>query len=266
MPATNPGGDHAEVRRTRSRGDQYAERLAPSPRLRRHRRSRAPRPARPPPALQYGPSLDLNQARKVVAAAEARRPQRKVQITMAVVDNSGMLIYFQKAANGPNTAEEFAVKKARAAARSRYPTTYDAARWAAGVTALATVEALFPFGGGQPIVQGGKVVGAHRRHRRLRRRHRPGRDQGARDALTDLGHPGRQVGQRGQFGGSAGARPARRRLRAPRPADRGSGRRRPRPPAPAARRTSPSCRPSPPDPSARRGARRSACRCPAASR
>ena len=117
-----------------------------------------PMPASPP-QLQYGTPLNLDQAKKVVAAAEAEAAKRKVRITMAVVDNAGQLIYFQKAIDGPNSAEEYAVKKARAAARTRYPTKYDADRYAAGVTALTTVEAVFPFGGGRPIVYQGKVVG-----------------------------------------------------------------------------------------------------------
>lgn len=118
-----------------------------------------PMPASPP-QLTYGPSLDLAQARTVVAAAEAEAARRKVQVTMAIVDTAGQLIYFQKAPNGPNSAEEYALRKARSSARTRYPTSYDAARYAAGVTALAMVDAVFPFGGGQPITAQGKVVGA----------------------------------------------------------------------------------------------------------
>ena len=53
-----------------------------------------------------------------------------------------------------------AVKKARAAARNRRPTLFDAERYAAGMTALTAAEEIFPFGGGQPIVVDGRIIGA----------------------------------------------------------------------------------------------------------
>jgi glc operon protein GlcG len=119
-------------------------------------------PAAPPapPVLFYGPNITLEQAKQVVAAAEAEAAKRKLTATIAIVDTGGNLVYFQKATNGTGTAEAFAMKKAIAAAKKRQPTNYDMARLATGNPSLAYVPEFFPFPGGFPIVQDGKVIGA----------------------------------------------------------------------------------------------------------
>ena len=119
----------------------------------------APRPPARPAELSYGAPITLEQARVVIAAAEAEAARRKVHATLAVVEPSGALVFYVKATDAPYSAEEMAVKKARASARTRRPTSYDAERYAAGVTAITAVENVFPFGGGQPIVLQGRVVG-----------------------------------------------------------------------------------------------------------
>ena len=50
-------------------------------------------------------------------------------------------------------------KQLVAAARNRRPTKYDQDRLAAGNNTMGFLPDLFPFGGGQPIVVGGKVIG-----------------------------------------------------------------------------------------------------------
>ena len=118
-----------------------------------------PAPARPVDH-PYGPPISLEQAHLVAAAAEAEAGRLKVEATIAITDPAGQIVYYARATGAAYNAEEMAVKKARASARNRRPSSYDAARYAAGMTALTAAAEIFPFGGGQPIVSNGRVIGA----------------------------------------------------------------------------------------------------------
>jgi glc operon protein GlcG len=120
----------------------------------------APKLPGPFPNYQYGPPITQEQARVVIAAAEAEAARHKATATIAIVEPSGALVYYFKATNAFYAMEEMAMKKARSAARNRRPTSYDMQRYAAGMTGLSTVDEIFPFGGGEPIFFQGKVVGA----------------------------------------------------------------------------------------------------------
>jgi uncharacterized protein GlcG (DUF336 family) len=124
-------------------------------------RAQAPAPAPAAPALTaYGPNITLEQAMQVVAAANAEAAKRKHPATLAIVDTSGALVYYQRATNAPGTAEAFAVKKAVAAVKERRPTSADQARLKADPAPTPFLPDFFPFAGGQPLVVDGKVVGA----------------------------------------------------------------------------------------------------------
>ena len=115
----------------------------------------APAAPKRPPDYPYGPPITLEQAHRVAAAAEAEASRRKVNATIAITDPAGQIVYYARATGAAYSAEEMAVKKARSAARNRRPTLFDAE-----MTALTASEEIFPFGGGQPIVLGGQVIGA----------------------------------------------------------------------------------------------------------
>ena len=113
------------------------------------------------PALTaYGPNITLEQAMQVVAAANAEAAKRKLPATIAIVDTSGALVYFQRATNAPGTAEAFATRKAVASVKERHATSADQARLAANPGATPFLPDFFPFGGGFPLVIDGKVIGA----------------------------------------------------------------------------------------------------------
>ena len=130
--------------------------------------AQAPAPAAPaapaapsaPTYTAYGPNITLEQAMQVVNAANAEAAKRKLPATIAIVDTSGALVYFQRATNAPGTAEAFATRKAVAAVKERHATSADQARLAANPGATPFLPDFFPFGGGQPIVVDGKVIGA----------------------------------------------------------------------------------------------------------
>ena len=127
-----------------------------------HAQAPAAAPAAPPaPALTaYGPNITLEQALQVANAANAEAAKRKLPATIAIVDTSGALVYYQRATNAPGTAEAFATRKAVAAVKERHPTSADQQRLAANPGATPFLPDFFPFGGGIPLVVDGKVVGA----------------------------------------------------------------------------------------------------------
>jgi len=114
----------------------------------------------PPPLQFYGPNITLEQAMQVAAAGNAEAAKRKLPATIAIVDTSGALVYYQRATNAPGTAEAFATRKAVAAVKERHPTSADQARLQSAPAATPFLPDFFPFGGGIPIVVDGKVIGA----------------------------------------------------------------------------------------------------------
>ena len=127
-----------------------------------HAQAPAAAPAAPaaPTLTAYGPNITLEQAMQVVNAANAEAAKRKLPATIAIVDTSGALVYYQRATNAPGTAKAFAMKKANAAVKERHATSADQARLAANPGATPFLPDFFPFGGGFPLVVDGKVVGA----------------------------------------------------------------------------------------------------------
>ena len=119
-----------------------------------------PKPPKPYPAYEYGMPINMEQTRKVIAAAEAEAAKHNAHPTIAVVEPSGALEYYFKATDAFYAMEEMAMRKAKSAARNRRSTTYDMERYSAGITGITAADEIFPFGGGEPIFWQGKVVGA----------------------------------------------------------------------------------------------------------
>jgi uncharacterized protein GlcG (DUF336 family) len=110
----------------------------------------------------YGNSINLEQAKKVLAAAQAEARKNSWPVAIAILDTSGNLLAFEKMDDTQTASIWVAQDKGRSAAIYRRPTKVmeDAvAGGGAGVRFLnlrdaSTVE------GGLPIVVGGKVIGA----------------------------------------------------------------------------------------------------------
>ncbi|HTK36782.1 MAG TPA: heme-binding protein [Caulobacteraceae bacterium] len=113
-----------------------------------------------PPLLPYGPRITLDQAKRVAAAAQAEAKRRNLMATIAVVEPSGELVYFEKADNASYSAFDVAYAKARSAARWRRTTKYDSDRLATGVNEVLALPEVMPALGGEVIVLDGKIVGA----------------------------------------------------------------------------------------------------------
>ncbi|HEV3199937.1 MAG TPA: heme-binding protein [Bryobacteraceae bacterium] len=103
--------------------------------------------------------LNLEAIKTMVAAAEAEAQKRNVHVTICIVDESGNLLFLQKAdAAGINTIQ-FAQKKARAAAIYGRPSKDQADQLKNGNLQVLVFPDAFPNQGGVPIKVDGRTIG-----------------------------------------------------------------------------------------------------------
>jgi glc operon protein GlcG len=105
-------------------------------------------------------TLTLDAARRVAAAAETEARRNNWAVSIAVVDDAGHLVLFQRMDDAKLVAIDIAVRKARTAVYFREPTKNLEAEVSGGRTALLPVDGFMPLEGGVLLVVDGKVVGA----------------------------------------------------------------------------------------------------------
>jgi uncharacterized protein GlcG (DUF336 family) len=110
---------------------------------------------RPP----YGGDVTLDQAKKIAAGAIAESQKNGWRMAVAVVDNHGFLVYFERMADTQTASIDIALDKAKAAAMFRRPTKAFEDGIAKGRNALLGLRGATPIEGGLPIMVGGKVIG-----------------------------------------------------------------------------------------------------------
>jgi uncharacterized protein GlcG (DUF336 family) len=110
---------------------------------------------------QYGPQITLEQARKALAAAEGEARKGGVPMAIAIVDNAGQLVAFQRADNTQTASVAVSQDKAVSAATYRRSTKAfqeGLAKGGDGLRILA-LRGATPVEGGLPLVVDGKIVG-----------------------------------------------------------------------------------------------------------
>jgi len=115
----------------------------------------------PPPQVPYGLSINLESAKKVVAAAVAEARKNNWNMAVAIVDPGGHLVYFEKMDGTQTGSVDLSIEKARTAALFRRPTKVfqdGVAAGGEGVRLLRLTGAI-PIDGGVPIILDGKLVG-----------------------------------------------------------------------------------------------------------
>ena len=105
------------------------------------------------------PTLNLEAIKKMVAAAEAEAQKRNVQVTLCIVDESGNLLFLQKADAASISTIQFAQRKARHAAFYRSPSRNAQESIKAGNTGALAFPEYFPNQGGLPIQVDGQTIG-----------------------------------------------------------------------------------------------------------
>jgi glc operon protein GlcG len=108
------------------------------------------------PSKKY---LNLAAIKAMVAAAEAKAQELHVEVTICIVDESGNLLFLEKADGASLNTIQWVQKKARHAAFYKSPS-----REAAETVKKGSVEALafpdfFPNQGGLPILVDGQILG-----------------------------------------------------------------------------------------------------------
>jgi glc operon protein GlcG len=111
---------------------------------------------RPP----YGQEVNLDTAKKIAAGANAESKKNGWRMAIAVVDNHGFLVYYERMDDTQTGSIEVAIDKAKAAAMYRRPTKAFEDGIAKGRNALLGLRGATPIEGGIPIMTGGKVIGA----------------------------------------------------------------------------------------------------------
>jgi len=111
---------------------------------------------RPP----YGPEINLELAKKIAAGAAAESRKQGWRMAIAIVDNHGFLVYYERMDDTQTASVQVALDKATAAAMYRRPTKAFEDGVAKGRTALLGLRGATPIEGGVPIMTGGKVIGA----------------------------------------------------------------------------------------------------------
>jgi glc operon protein GlcG len=108
----------------------------------------------------YGPTVNTATAKKIAAGTLAECAKNSWNVAVAVVDNHGFLVYFERMEDTQYASNDIAIGKARAAATYRRPTRAFADVINKGGPATATLPGVFASPGGVPIFVDGKVTGA----------------------------------------------------------------------------------------------------------
>lgn len=106
------------------------------------------------------PTLTLDGAKAMVAAAEAEGLRNGWNVGIAIVDAAGGLILFHRLDHMQPASDMIAIGKARTAARFKRPSRMLEESVANGRLALLAVSDALPMQGGLPIVVDEHVIGA----------------------------------------------------------------------------------------------------------
>jgi uncharacterized protein GlcG (DUF336 family) len=127
-------------------------------------------PAAPPSAggtpdkmpfdIPYGTSIGLEQAKQLMAAAEAEAKKRNWKMNIAVVDTNGELVMFERMEGAQIASVSISANKARTAARYRRETRLFFNAFETGHSYVGTLDPMLVASpGGFPLVENGKIIG-----------------------------------------------------------------------------------------------------------
>ena len=103
--------------------------------------------------------LNLATIKAMIAAAEAEARKQNVEVTLCIVDESGNLLFFQKADGASLNTIHFAQRKARHSAFYGSPSKDGAEALKRGNIDVLAFPDFFPNQGGLPIKVDGQILG-----------------------------------------------------------------------------------------------------------
>lgn len=116
----------------------------------------------PPPPPAYGNPITLEQAKKVMAAAEAEARKNSWPVVIAILDTGGQLVMLQRLDNTQWGSIDVAKDKARSAVAFRRPTKafQDAIGQGGANLRLLNLTGASMLEGGVLIMADGKIIGS----------------------------------------------------------------------------------------------------------
>lgn len=108
----------------------------------------------------YGPPIALDDALTIVQRGRELATRCGLTMALAVVEPSGELVAFVRMEGTPYASSALAQQKARASARFRMSTAQFEERVQGGRAVLMSSDEVIAIGGGVPIIEGGRVIGA----------------------------------------------------------------------------------------------------------
>ena len=108
----------------------------------------------------YGPDVNLATAKKIAAAALVEAQKNSWNVAIAIVDNHGALVYYERMDDTQSASPVIAIEKARSAAMFRRSTRAMEDTVNKGRTSFLGIPQATPITGGLPIVVAGKIIAA----------------------------------------------------------------------------------------------------------
>jgi glc operon protein GlcG len=109
--------------------------------------------------LDTKPVLTLAVAKELAAAAEAEAKRNNWNVSIAIVDDAGRLLYFQRMDGAGNSSVDVAMAKARHAANYRRPTLFHQELLEKGNNVVLALPDSMPIEGGLQLMTAGKTIG-----------------------------------------------------------------------------------------------------------
>lgn len=107
----------------------------------------------------YGGQITLEDAKKIAAGAVVEAKKNNWNVAIAVVDNHGMLVYYEMLDDTQTSSATIAIEKARTAAMFRRPSKAFEDVVSKGRVAVLGLPGVTPVQGGLPIYVNGKIIG-----------------------------------------------------------------------------------------------------------
>jgi uncharacterized protein GlcG (DUF336 family) len=110
---------------------------------------------------QYGPNVTLDQAKKAIAAAVAEAKKNNWPVAIAVVDNAGLLVAYERLDGTQTGSVQVSQDKAVSAAMYRRPTKafQDVVAGGGAGLRILNLRGASAVEGGLPLMADGKVIG-----------------------------------------------------------------------------------------------------------
>jgi uncharacterized protein GlcG (DUF336 family) len=110
-------------------------------------------------AMHVKKSLTLAEARQIAAAAEAEAAKNQWNVTIAILDEGGHLLYLERMDDAPLAGVVVAQEKARTSVLFRRPTKSIEESILGGRLVMLALPGATPIEGGLPLMNSDRLVG-----------------------------------------------------------------------------------------------------------